>query len=1095
MINLPKCITRTVHRAGNNIISRCYGYEEMCLNNNKSIIISENPFVVEQEGKKIFITSNPAAAIPENCPYAILVNRKPNTKLFCDGAFKTYEWLKHPIINDTLSPDEVTQSWRKKFSFVEEDKANELPGLRVPQAGAIHAWLSSQHSRKDRATIVMPTGTGKTETMLGIMIAAQCRKILVTVPHDALREQISSKFITLGKLHEFEIVTADCKNPYVAVINRGMDIIDDWRTIIDKSNVIVTTMALLVKASNEVKQLLADKVTHVFVDEAHHVEATTWSSFFDIFDRTKITQFTATPFRNDGKKLKGEFIYTFSLRSAQQQGYYQKINFQPIYEIEKKKADKAIARQAVAILRNDIQVKHKDHILMARCKDTKRAEQVFACYQDYEEFKPVMIHSKIPNKAAILDRIKRGEHKIIVCVNMLGEGFDLPQLKVAAIHDEKQSLPITLQFIGRFTRTEDDRIGEASFVTNMAYPPMADEIRDLYLKDADWNVIIPGLNDRSTKEQQDFSELLNDFPELQDSEIPFQSINPALSTVIFRLDRIDWIPDNWKHVFNERDFDYRFMSVNEAGDMMIIILGSIERVDWTSFEGIQNRSWNVILLHKYDAGNYKHLYINSSLRKAPFNKLVEELFGSEQTMIDGDVMFRSFHGMHRIMVQTFGGRKPIAGDISYKSYVGRDVENGLSEAHQGKLMRNNIFASGIYMGERTTHGCSKSGKVWSYRRGNLLSFKEWSHRIGGLIEDPTIDPKELFKHTLNIHPVGSCPNVVPVAIDWDDEIYKNANIEQFLSIEGRKDDVYLFDAELEIKQRDWDLNNLPSDILFQLKYEDSCTVFRISYYEKTDGETTYYGYRVEKVSGPNVGFKRRQIPYGNIVNYFNENKQAPIIFFANGSMLYANNLVELREDAVTPITVKELVDYGWEGIDLNTESMGFPHKENSIQYYVWQKIMEKYELIFDDDGRGEIADLIGVNQDVDSIYVDLYHIKFANGGCTSRKIINFYEVCGQAQKSLKWKNSEVNLFRQLIKRAEQTKKAAHRILKGDMELLQQLAQEAVVRKRVKVSLHIVQPGLSKTDASASADILQLLGVVKNYAFEVCNAKLTVYCSH
>ena len=102
------------------------------------------------------------------------------------------------------------------------------------------------------------------------------------------------------------------------------------------------------------------------------------------------------------------------------------------------------------------------------------------------------------------------------------------QLKVAAIHDEKQSLPITLQFIGRFTRTADDSIGEASFVTNMAYPPMADEIRDLYLKDADWNIIIPGLNDRTTQEQQAFDELLSDFPDLNEADIPFQSINPAL---------------------------------------------------------------------------------------------------------------------------------------------------------------------------------------------------------------------------------------------------------------------------------------------------------------------------------------------------------------------------------------------------------------------------------------------------------------------------------------------------------------------------------------------------------------------------------------
>ena len=32
------------------------------------------------------------------------------------------------------------------------------------------------------------------------------------------------------------------------------------------------------------------------------------------------------------------------------------------------------------------------------------------------------------------------------------------------------------------------------------------------------------------------------------------------------------------------------------------------------------------------------------------------------------------------------------------------------------------------------------------------------------------------------------------------------------------------------------------------------------------------------------------------------------------------------------------------------------------------------------------------------------------------------------------------------------------------------------------------------EADAPADILQLLGVVKNYAYEVCNASLAVYCS-
>lgn len=36
------------------------------------------------------------------------------------------------------------------------------------------------------------------------------------------------------------------------------------------------------------------------------------------------------------------------------------------------------------------------------------------------------------------------------------------------------------------------------------------DIRDLYLKDADWNIIIPGLNDRTTDEEIAFADLLNE---------------------------------------------------------------------------------------------------------------------------------------------------------------------------------------------------------------------------------------------------------------------------------------------------------------------------------------------------------------------------------------------------------------------------------------------------------------------------------------------------------------------------------------------------------------------------------------------------------
>lgn len=148
-----------------------------------------------------------------------------------------------------------------------------------------------------------------------------------------------------------------------------------------------------------------------------------------------------------------------------------------------------------------------DHIIMARCKNKKRAQEVYKIYQKYPEYSPVIVYSGMKGGIGILKAIKEKKHKIIVCVNMLGEGYDLPQLKIAAIHDDKQSLAVTLQFIGRFTRTNDNKLGRASFITNIAYPPIASEINCLYQNDADWNYILPRISASASNKQQE----LNDF--------------------------------------------------------------------------------------------------------------------------------------------------------------------------------------------------------------------------------------------------------------------------------------------------------------------------------------------------------------------------------------------------------------------------------------------------------------------------------------------------------------------------------------------------------------------------------------------------------
>ena len=85
-------------------------------------------------------------------------------------------WLAHPKLSKVTSEsidyakklEAVTASWANSFSYLEEHQALGTPGLRLPQIGAVHAIHAHWAVSNEAATIVMPTGTGKTETMLAI---------------------------------------------------------------------------------------------------------------------------------------------------------------------------------------------------------------------------------------------------------------------------------------------------------------------------------------------------------------------------------------------------------------------------------------------------------------------------------------------------------------------------------------------------------------------------------------------------------------------------------------------------------------------------------------------------------------------------------------------------------------------------------------------------------------------------------------------------------------------------------------------------------------------------------------------------------------
>ena len=112
--------------------------------------------------------------------YVVLTDRAPNKQNLLEGTVRQKKWLKHPKMAEHTA-EEVLDSWTNEFKYKEEVD-EEHPGLRKPQLGALHALLGHFLSPTDIATVVLPTGTGKTETMLSAMIAGKCRKLSILTP-------------------------------------------------------------------------------------------------------------------------------------------------------------------------------------------------------------------------------------------------------------------------------------------------------------------------------------------------------------------------------------------------------------------------------------------------------------------------------------------------------------------------------------------------------------------------------------------------------------------------------------------------------------------------------------------------------------------------------------------------------------------------------------------------------------------------------------------------------------------------------------------------------------------------------------------------
>lgn len=1032
----------------------------------------------------IFAKAPPQEQIPTDGP--VLLGDLAEGALEAD--LSGSKWVYHPEVGSVVSPVQVRDSWFAAFNFLDEGQLLEgQVALRRPQLGALHAIHAHWTTKDDVATVVMPTGTGKTETMLATLISARCTRVMVVVPTDALRTQLARKFFTLGILKDPRSVLLAAKvlRPIVGTLERRPTSVLEVEELFKRCNVIVTTSALAGGCSHEVQERMAELCTHLFIDEAHHAEARTWKEFKGVFKANKrqVLQFTATPFREDGVPLDGEIVFVYPMRQAQRDGYFRPIRFSSVYSFNNAKSDVDIAAKVLEELHADATGLH---VAMARVSSKVRAAQVLKIYEDLGEFNPIMLHSgmtKADAQAARSQLDQRGS-RIVVCVDMLGEGFDMPELKIAAFHDLRKSLAVTLQLAGRFTRARSD-LGDPVFIANIADVNLREELRALYTQDPDWNLLLPDLSEGAIGQELEAQKFISGFVGQLD-QIPMNEIRPAASMVVYRTHCSQWKPSEHKVAFpGLKEGEQIFPILNEKERMLVIVAAKKQGVPWTDVPAVEGLVWELCIAI-WDK-ELSLLYIHGSTNTGMYSSFARALCGDDVALIKEPDVFRVFANVNRLMLMNVGLDEQFGRQVRYTGRMGPDVGARLTDATLGTTTKAVLAGFGFENGGPTSIGAGKRGRIWATLRFRISDFAAWCKGVGTKLADASIDPEDVLKGTLIPKLVSARPNVAPVGVDWPVEL---------LDVMESGTTIFFTDTiEEHLTNTSIELRDCAAegDIVLRVFCEQREVLVRLDFLKRGDAPDFAFVYE-----GSAKATIRRSGTY-DLCEYLTEHP--PAIWFADGSRLEGNTHVELLSTA--PLYSRDRLEaIDWIGIDIKKESQREERRKDSVQFRTIEHIKKEnlHEILFDDDGAGEAADIVGISLDSQShprlITVDLYHCKFSGGDTPGARIDDMYVVCGQAQRSVMWlhnKDRRTDLFVHLLKRE------AGRVDSGRASRLEVGTNDRLVQIRdlsrtcaVALRVFIVQPGLSK--AASAEHQLALLGVTERFMSETYQVPLKVYCS-
>jgi superfamily II DNA or RNA helicase len=932
------------------------------------------------------------------------------------------------------------------------------PGFRSAQIAAAQAVASHFFGSSIPAIVTMPTGAGKTTVLMACAFMLRATRILVLTPSRLVREQIAENFRVLSDLKKIDALPLSLTAPRVFATEHTVGTREEWEAL-RQYDVVVATVPSVSSRDGVAPDPPADLFDLVLVDEAHHSPASTWARLLAFFSSSKQVLFTATPFRRDDKEIKGKFVFSYDLRRAYDDKVFGDIAFEPVTPRPGIGIDIAIAQAAESRFTRD-RAQGLQHLVMVRVDSIARGKELKKVYEENTRLRLAFVSGAhtLKHVKAVVEKLRAAELDGVICVNMFGEGFNLPTLKIAAVHSPHKSLAITLQFIGRFARTGQSGVGQATF---LAEPTTSGAgIRELYETGAVWRNIIQNLSAARIDSEISCRDVLDSFvidaaPDMSDFSL--YTVRPYYHAKVFAApEPID--------LDAEPDFPAKhqiiYKGISGASGAVVYLTRQTVRSAWSTDERFTNVSYDLFIFHYNAAAGL--LFICASRRdEMLYNRLARTLLNGRPRMLAHSVISRALNDLEAAEFFSIGMRKrhTLGRVESYRMISGPSADKAIMEADGKTFGRGHCFGKATEDGEEITIGVSASSKIWSNTYDQIPELLAWCDKLAGKIASGLSSPTG---SRLDLLSSGEELTEVPsgvIAMSWGLPTVRDQPPVFFHNADGAFSEVEILDFDLRI------VESKLGEVHFGIKNDavEWRGIFSIS-----DGDL------IEPIDDgqPNltVHISNEDIPIADYLNSF-----MPIFYCSDLSSIEgmsrlpaADNIEPFGSDGFEP------VDWGTANVDITKEIWNELAPDSIFDWTAARLLASPASVVFCDHGAGEISDFISLEETARGPLVSLYHCKGSDAATPGNRVEDLYEVCGQAVKSSIWLKADLLLLRMKHRARLPSIKG---YIKGDAIEAERILN-LQSRQQVQFEIYIVQPGVMMTDRRE--DLSQILGATKHY---------------